>query len=182
MNFSTSTTKTKSPWFRFLLNHSMTFSGSKETQNHHWFPSNHSGQPHMKRSIVHCSLNTFYTRWQFLHVSTTSCYHGYDALSMRLSRSSSPVGSGIDKSLMILPSSALLSLWNRNVRKEFMKCTVYLDMFLPRNLKEGFGSLLADLCVNTMGRRLYCPLHMEVSYCTFGFGASFGTICVHYWE
>ena len=26
-----------------------------------------------------------------------------------------------------------------------------------------------DPCVNALGRRPYCPLHMEVSYCTFGF-------------
>ena len=37
-----------------------------------------------------------------------------------------------------------------------------------RNLKWGIGSLF-DPCVNTMGRRPYCPSCMEVSCCTFGF-------------
>ena len=39
-----------------------------------------------------------------------------------------------------------------------------------RNLKEGIGYLF-DACVNTMGWRPYCLSRMEVSYCTFGFGA-----------
>ena len=41
---------------------------------------------------------------------------------------------------------------------------------IPRNLKGGIRSLF-DPCVNAMGRRPYCPSRMEVSYCTFGFGA-----------
>ena len=40
----------------------------------------------------------------------------------------------------------------------------------PRNLKGEIGSLF-DPCVNAIGRRPYCPSRMEVSYCTFGFGA-----------
>ena len=41
-------------------------------------------------------------------------------------------------------------------------------MMWPRNLKRGIGSLF-DHCVNAMGQRPYCPSHMEVSYCIFGF-------------
>ena len=37
-------------------------------------------------------------------------------------------------------------------------------------LKGGIGSLF-DPCVNDMGQRPYCLSRMEVSYCTFGFGA-----------
>ena len=39
----------------------------------------------------------------------------------------------------------------------------------------GIGSLF-DPCVNAMGQRPYWLSRMEVSYCTFGFGA----ICAHY--
>ena len=46
-----------------------------------------------------------------------------------------------------------------------------VDVFLSRNLKRGIGSLF-DPCVNAMGRQPYWPSHMEVSYCTFGFGAN----------
>ena len=40
----------------------------------------------------------------------------------------------------------------------------------PRNFKGGIRSLF-EPCVNAMGRRPYWPSHMEVSYCTIGFGA-----------
>ena len=40
----------------------------------------------------------------------------------------------------------------------------------PRNLKWRIASLF-DPCVDAMGRRPYCPSRMEVSYCTFRFGA-----------
>ena len=33
------------------------------------------------------------------------------------------------------------------------------------------SGLFFDPFVNAMGRRPYCPSRMEVSYCTFGFGA-----------
>ena len=39
------------------------------------------------------------------------------------------------------------------------------------NLKGGIKSLF-DPCVNAMGRRAYQPSHMEMSYCTFGFGVN----------
>ena len=39
-----------------------------------------------------------------------------------------------------------------------------------KEFKRGIGTLL-DPCVNTMGRRPYCSSCMEVSYCTFRFGA-----------
>ena len=44
------------------------------------------------------------------------------------------------------------------------------DVAYSRNLKWGIGSLF-DSCVNAMGRWSYCPSCMEVSYCTFRFGA-----------
>ena len=40
----------------------------------------------------------------------------------------------------------------------------------PRNLKGGIGSLLTPV-LTAMGWRPYWPSRMEVSYCTFGFGA-----------
>ena len=40
-----------------------------------------------------------------------------------------------------------------------------------RNLKGGILSLF-DPCVNAMGQRPYWPSRMEVSYCTFRFGAN----------
>ena len=45
-----------------------------------------------------------------------------------------------------------------------------VEVLYARNLKGGIGSLF-DPCVNTTGQRPYCPSRMEVSYCTFGFGA-----------
>ena len=47
----------------------------------------------------------------------------------------------------------------------------------PKEFKRGGIRFLFDPCVNAMGRRPFCPSHMEVSYCTFG---SFGAICTHY--
>ena len=44
------------------------------------------------------------------------------------------------------------------------------SLVVPKEFKRGIRSLF-DPCVNAMGRRPYCPSHMEVSYCTFGFGA-----------
>ena len=52
----------------------------------------------------------------------------------------------------------------------FGQFNAFSDMFYSRNLKGGIGSLF-DSCVNAMGWRPYCPSRMEVSYCTFGFGA-----------
>ena len=48
-------------------------------------------------------------------------------------------------------------------------------MIKSRNLKGGIRSLF-DPCVNATTRQPYFPSRMEVSYCTFGFGA----ICTHY--
>ena len=43
-------------------------------------------------------------------------------------------------------------------------------MCVPRNLKGEILSLF-DPCINALGQWPYCPSRMEVSYCTFGFGA-----------
>ena len=51
-----------------------------------------------------------------------------------------------------------------NLKRYCTDCTV------PRNLKGGIGSLF-DPPVNAMVRRPYWSSRVEVSYCTFGFGA-----------
>ena len=50
---------------------------------------------------------------------------------------------------------------------EFILMCSWLE---PRNLKGGMGTLF-DPHVNAMGRWPYWMSRMEVSYCTFGFGA-----------
>ena len=54
--------------------------------------------------------------------------------------------------------------------------------YKPKEFEGGIRSLF-DPCVNAMGRRPYWPSRpsrLQVSYCTFGFGATFGAICAHY--
>ena len=77
----------------------------------------------------------------------------------------------------------LLLLWNKAVTIPLcflgiivhgtcfhcLKCTRCIKL-CSRNFKGGSESLF-DPCVNAMGWRPYCPSRMEVSYCTFGFGA-----------
>ena len=46
-----------------------------------------------------------------------------------------------------------------------------INALLPRSLKGEPGLFFFDPCVNTMEWRPYCPSRMEVSYCTFRFGA-----------
>ena len=47
--------------------------------------------------------------------------------------------------------------------------SIFFDI-KARNLKGGIGSRF-DPRVNALGQRPYWPSRMEVSYCTFGFGA-----------
>ena len=47
----------------------------------------------------------------------------------------------------------------------------WIHVVSSRNLKGGIGSLF-DPCVNAMRRQPCWPSRMEVSYCTFGFGAN----------
>ena len=49
-------------------------------------------------------------------------------------------------------------------------CDILLSGINPRKFKGQIGSLFRH-CVNPMEPLPYCWSHIEVSYCTFGFGA-----------
>ena len=67
------------------------------------------------------------------------------------------------------PATGLALVLNCGYALIASRLPCFVDVDESRNLKGGFGSLF-DPNVNAMGRRLYFPSRMEVSYCTFGLG------------